>query len=73
MQAEDHAQRDMRGQLTLQAQQAQDNQHAAELQRRYLIRFEEDTLRSPSRHWIRVMALELAGTFLLVTVAARAG
>ena len=50
---------------------AQDEQHAAEVQRRYLIRFEEDTLRSRPL-WIRVI-VEFAGTFLLVTVAAGAG
>ena len=46
-------------------------QHAAALRRRYLIRFEEDTLRSRPL-WIRLI-IELAGTFLLVTVAAGAG
>lgn len=50
---------------------AQDEQHAAEMRRRYLIRFEEDTLRSRPL-WIRVI-VEFAGTFLLVTVAAGAG
>jgi aquaporin Z len=50
---------------------AQDEQHAAETRRRYLIRFEEDTLRSRPL-WIRVI-VEFAGTFLLVTVAAGAG
>jgi aquaporin Z len=44
---------------------------AAALGRRYLIRFEEDTLRSRSL-WIRVI-VEFVGTFLLVTVAAGAG
>ncbi|HEY9242082.1 MAG TPA: aquaporin [Streptosporangiaceae bacterium] len=44
---------------------------AAALGRRYLIRFEEDTLRSRPL-WIRVI-IEFAGTFLLVTVAAGAG
>ncbi|MGP8002069.1 MAG: hypothetical protein ACLPKI_32825 [Streptosporangiaceae bacterium] len=39
--------------------------------RRYLIRFEEDTLRSRPL-WIRVI-IEFVGTFLLVTVAAGAG
>ena len=46
-------------------------QHAAALRRRYLIDFEEDTLRSRPL-WIRVI-IEFAGTFLLVTVAAGAG
>jgi aquaporin Z len=50
---------------------AQDEQHAAEVQRRYLIRFEEDTLRSRPL-WIRAI-VEFTGTFLLVTVAAGAG
>ncbi len=45
---------------------AQDEQHAAEMRRRYLIRFEEDTLRSRPL-WVRVI-VEFAGTFLLVTV-----
>jgi aquaporin Z len=46
-------------------------QHDAALARRYLIRFEEDTLRSrPLR--IRLI-IESAGTFLLVTVAAGGG
>jgi len=44
---------------------------AAALGSRYLIRFEEDTLRSRPL-WIRVI-IEFAGTFLLVTVAAGAG
>jgi len=47
------------------------DEHAAALQRRYLIRFDEDTLR-PRPLWIRLI-IELAGTFLLVTVAAGAG
>src|ERR1017187_2761982 len=50
---------------------AQDEQHAAEVRRRYLIRFDEDMLRSRPL-WIRVI-IEFAGTFLLVTVAAGAG
>jgi aquaporin Z len=50
---------------------AQDDQHADEIGRRYLIRFDEDTLRSRPL-WIRVIT-EFAGTFLLVTVAAGAG
>jgi MIP family channel proteins len=48
-----------------------EKQHAAALQRRYLIRFEEDTLKSRPL-WIRLI-IEFAGTFLLVTVAAGAG
>jgi aquaporin Z len=48
-----------------------DEQHAAALQRRYLIRFDEDMLRSRPL-WIRLI-IEFAGTFLLVTVAAGAG
>jgi aquaporin Z len=49
----------------------QEERHAAALQRRYLIRFEEDMLRSrplPIR-----LIIEFVGTFLLVTVAAGAG
>jgi aquaporin Z len=53
------------------AARAADEQHAAEVRRRYLIRFEEDTLRSRPL-WIRVI-VEFAGTFLLVMVAAGAG
>jgi len=49
----------------------QDQQHAQAMRRRYLIRFEEDTLR-PRPLWIRLI-IEFAGTFLLVTVAAGAG
>jgi aquaporin Z len=45
--------------------------HAAAARRRYLIRFEEDMLKSRPL-WIRLI-IELAGTFLLVTVAAGAG
>jgi aquaporin Z len=45
--------------------------HAADIRRRYLIRFEEDTLRQRPL-WIRLI-IEFAGTFLLVTVAAGAG
>jgi aquaporin Z len=48
-----------------------DQAHADALQRRYLIRFEEDTLRQrPLR--IRVI-IEFIGTFVLVTVAAGSG
>jgi aquaporin Z len=49
----------------------QEQQHAQAMRRRYLIRFEEDTLR-PRPLWIRLI-IEFAGTFLLVTVAAGAG
>jgi aquaporin Z len=45
--------------------------HAASLGRRYLIRFEEDTLR-PRPLWIRLI-IEFLGTFVLVTVAAGSG
>jgi aquaporin Z len=48
-----------------------DEQHTIDLGRRYLIRFEEDTLRSRPL-WIRVI-IEFVGTYLLVTVAAGAG
>jgi aquaporin Z len=48
-----------------------DDDAAAAISHRYLIRFEEDTLRSRPL-WIRVI-IEFAGTFLLVTVAAGAG
>jgi aquaporin Z len=48
-----------------------DADHAAALGRRYLIRFEEDTLRQRPL-WIRVI-IEFVGTFVLVTAAARAG
>ena len=41
------------------------------MRRRFLVRFEEDTLR-PRPLWIRLI-IEFAGTFLLVTVAAGAG
>jgi aquaporin Z len=50
---------------------AQDDQHADDMGRRYLIRFDEDTLSSRPL-WIRVI-IEFAGTFLLVTLAAGAG
>ena len=45
-----------------------DDEHALSLGRRYLIRFEEDTLR-PRPLWIRLI-IEFVGTFVLVTVAA---
>lgn len=48
-----------------------DADHAATLQRRYLIRFEEDTLRQRPL-WIRLI-IEFLGTFVLVTVAAGSG
>jgi aquaporin Z len=48
-----------------------DTEHAAALGRRYLIRFEEDTLRQRPL-WIRLI-IEFVGTFVLVTVAAGAG
>src|SRR5436309_8857162 len=48
-----------------------DSEHAASLGRRYLIRFEEDTLRQRPL-WIRLI-IEFVGTFVLVTVAAGAG
>src|ERR1035438_9970168 len=48
-----------------------DSEHAASLERRYLVRFEEDTLRQRPL-WIRLI-IEFLGTFLLVTVAAGAG
>jgi aquaporin Z len=48
-----------------------DAEHAASLGRRYLIKFEEDTLR-PRPLWIRLI-IEFAGTFVLVTVAAGSG
>ena len=48
-----------------------DAEHAEALGRRYLIRFEEDTLRQRPL-WIRVI-IEFVGTFVLVTVAAGAG
>ena len=46
-------------------------ERAASLQRRYLIRFEEDTLRERPL-WIRLI-IEFLGTFVLVTVAAGSG
>ena len=48
-----------------------DAEHAASLRRRYLIQFEEDTLR-PRPLWIRLI-IEFLGTFVLVTVAAGSG
>jgi aquaporin Z len=48
-----------------------DGDHAALLRRRYLIRFEEETLR-PRPLWIRLI-IEFIGTFVLVTVAAGSG
>ncbi len=48
-----------------------DAEHTASLGRRYLIRFEEDTLR-PRPLWIRLI-IEFLGTFVLVTVAAGSG
>jgi len=48
-----------------------DAEHAASLRRRYLIKFEEDTLR-PRPLWIRLI-IEFLGTFVLVTVAAGSG
>jgi aquaporin Z len=48
-----------------------DDEHAQSLGRRYLIRFEEDTLRQRPL-WIRLI-IEFVGTFVLVTVAAGSG
>jgi aquaporin Z len=48
-----------------------DGDHAASLGRRYLIRFEEDTLRQRPL-WSRLI-IEFLGTFVLVTVAAGSG
>ena len=48
-----------------------DAEHASSLGRRYLIRFEEDTLRQRPL-WIRLI-IEFLGTFVLVTVAAGSG
>ncbi len=48
-----------------------DAEHAASLRRRYLIQFEEDTLR-PRPLWIRLI-IEFLGTLVLVTVAAGSG
>ena len=47
-----------------------DAAHADLLRRRYLVRFEEDTLRQRPL-WIRLI-IEFLGTFVLVTVAAGA-
>jgi aquaporin Z len=49
----------------------QSEQHAAAVGTRYLLRFEEDTLRSRPL-WIRLI-IEFLGTFILVTVAAGSG
>ena len=48
-----------------------DDDHSAALGRRYLVEFEQDTLRERPL-WIRVI-VEFIGTFVLVTVAAGAG
>jgi len=48
-----------------------DEEHAAAVRRRYLIRFEEDTLKQRPL-WIRLI-IEFLGTFMLVTVAAGSG
>jgi aquaporin Z len=48
-----------------------DAEHISSMQRRYLIRFEEDTLRQRPL-WIRLI-IEFLGTFVLVTVAAGSG
>ena len=48
-----------------------DDQYELDPGRRYLIRFEQDTLRSRPL-WIRVI-IEFVGTYLLVTVAAGSG
>jgi aquaporin Z len=48
-----------------------DDEHALSLGRRYLLRFEEDTLRQRPL-WIRLI-IEFLGTFVLVTVAAGSG
>jgi aquaporin Z len=48
-----------------------DDEHAVSLGRRYLLRFEEDTLRQRPL-WIRLI-IEFLGTFVLVTVAAGSG
>ena len=48
-----------------------DTEQAAAVRRRYLIRFEEDTLRQRPL-WIRLI-IEFLGTFVLVTVAAGSG
>ena len=51
--------------------QEKDSEHTASLQHRYLIRFDEDTLRQRPL-WIRLI-IEFLGTFVLVTVAAGSG
>ncbi len=48
-----------------------DAEHAAAARRRYLVQFEEDTLRQRPL-WIRLI-IEFLGTFVLVTVAAGSG
>jgi aquaporin Z len=48
-----------------------DEERAAALRRRYLIKFEEDTLKQRPL-WIRLI-IEFLGTFMLVTVAAGSG
>jgi aquaporin Z len=48
-----------------------DAEHAAAVRHRYLVQFEEDTLRQRPL-WIRLI-IEFLGTFVLVTVAAGAG
>jgi len=48
-----------------------DAEHEAAARRRYLVRFEEDTLRQRPL-WIRLI-IEFLGTFVLVTVAAGSG
>jgi aquaporin Z len=53
------------------ATEGSDAERAASLQHRYLIRFEEDTLRQRPL-WIRLI-IEFLGTFVLVTVAAGSG
>ncbi len=53
------------------AANAQDEEQAAAVRRRYLIRFEEDTLKQRPL-WIRLI-IEFLGTFMLVTVAAGSG
>ncbi len=50
---------------------AKDEEQAAAIRRRYLIRFEEDTLKQRPL-WIRLI-IEFLGTFMLVTVAAGSG
>ncbi|MDQ2873331.1 MAG: aquaporin [Actinomycetota bacterium] len=49
----------------------EEQQHAAAVSRRYLIRFEEDMLK-PRPLWVRLI-IEFLGTFMLVTVAAGSG